>query len=383
MATTAQRRQHLSWLLDITPLPTVAGREDRVIDWIRSWVKARKDLAMRADRDGNLLITQKGRKPKNPPPMFITAHMDHPGFYVRKIIDDRTLETEFRGGVLDPYFENAKVWIFDADDVPHKGTIVELKTKAKPFKRAIIRLTRRNESIKPGDIGRWAFRGRGDKPTVVKGRLHTPACDDLAALAAALSALDVLRRKKGCKHVGLLLTRAEEVGFIGAIAACKHHAVPKSARLICLENSRSFADSPIGAGPIMRVGDRLSIFNPALTNDISRLLLEYEKKHPKFKWQRKLMTGGACEATAFCEYGYRSTCICLPLANYHNMADLDEVMAGERPAKVAAESISVEDYHGMVDMLVIIATQLDAGKVPPLKGRLDKLLNDHGFVLKD
>lgn len=381
MTTIAQRRQHLKWLEEITPLPTVAGREERVIEWIAAWVKARKDLTMKPDRDGNLLITQKGPKPKSPAPMFITAHMDHPGFYVREILDDRTLETEFRGGVLDPYFENAKVSIFDSDDVPHKGTIIELQTKAKPFKRAIVRLARKNSTIRPGDIGRWFFGPNGDKPVIKTGILHTPATDDLSGLAAALSALDVIRKKKGCKHVGLLLTRAEEVGFVGAIAACKHRPVPKNSRLICLENSRSFADSPIGGGPIMRVGDRMSIFDPQLTNDISRLLLEYEKKHPDYKWQRKLMAGGACEATAFCEYGYRSTCICLPLGNYHNMKDIDGVTAGKRPARVAPECISVDDYHGMVEMLVIIATQLDAGKVPPLKNRLDKLLDDHGFVL--
>ena len=41
------------------------------------------------------------------------------------------------------------------------------------------------------------------------------------------------------------------------------------------------------------------------------------------------MPGGACEATAFSAYGYESTCLCLPLGNYHNMHDID-VVAGRR-----------------------------------------------------
>ena len=68
------------------------------------------------------------------------------------------------------------------------------------------------------------------------------------------------QRDAALAHVALLFTRSEEIGFIGAIGAAREGTVPKGARLVCLENSRSFPhDSPIGAGPIVRVGDRLSV----------------------------------------------------------------------------------------------------------------------------
>ena len=51
-------------------------------------------------------------------------------------------------------------------------------------------------------------------------------------------------------------------------------------------------------GPIVRVGDRMTVFSPDLTNDISTLMTTHAAEMPKFKWQRKLMAGGACEATA-------------------------------------------------------------------------------------
>jgi putative aminopeptidase FrvX len=379
MTTAAQRRTHEKWLRQLTTIPTAAGREDRVIAWVKDWVAQRRNLRLRRDRAGNLIITRTGRRRGRP--IFITGHLDHPAFIIRRILDDRTLELEFRGGVQDPYFENAKIELFDADDKSYRATLIELRPKAKPFKRATARLARKTDALAVGDIGRWAFAGK--LPRITQGLFHTHVCDDLAAVAAAFAAMDILRTKQSTTNVGLFLTRAEEVGFIGTLAACEAQSLPKSARLICLENSRSFPDSPIGGGPVLRVGDRLSVFDPTLTNRISALLMAYEKKHPDFKWQRKLMTGGACEATAFSTYGYESTCICFALGNYHNMSDIDGVLSGKRPAKVGPEYISIDDFHGMVTMLTVCATQLDTAKLPSLEKRLDKLLDSHRHVLEE
>lgn len=383
--TEKQRQQHLDWLIELTAIPTAAGREQRVIRWIESWVKRRKSLKLERDKAGNLLITRKtpGRAPKNAPaPIFITAHLDHPAFVVRDMTDDHTVELEFRGGVQDAYFENARIEIIDEKDRSHPALITALDRSAKPFKRATARLTKPTGAIQPGDVGRWWFENHDELPLVRDGRLHTHVCDDLAAVAAALAVLELARNRKGHAHVGLLFTRAEEVGFVGAIAACKGRTVPKSARLICLENSRSFAESPIGGGPILRVGDRISVFSPALTNRLGAILLEHQKQRPEFTFQRKLMPGGACEATAFSTYGYRSTCVCLPLGNYHNMTDIDGVAAGARPARVGPEFISVDDYHGMIELLLICAAQLDDAAIPPVRDRMEQLLKDHKFVLE-
>lgn len=380
MATSAQRRAHEQWLHELTALPTAAGREDRVVDWIKDWVAERPTLRLRRDRAGNLIITRRtsGSGSRRGRPIFMTAHLDHPAFVVRRMLDDRTIELEFRGGVNDPYFEDAPIEIFDGADHRHPAVIRSLDAKAKPFKRVVAELSRRAE-LAPGDIGRWRFAGR--LPRVTKGIVHTHACDDLAAVAGALATLDLLRPSRSATNIGVLLTRAEEVGFIGTLAVCAAGSVPRRARLICLENSRSFPDSPIGGGPILRVGDRMSVFDPALTNRIGDLLMDHARRHPKFRWQRKLMAGGACEATAFSTYGYESTCICLPLGNYHNMRDIDEVAAGRRPARVGPEHISISDYHGMIEMLLVATTQLDSNKVSSMRDRLDKLLADRAFVL--
>ncbi|HWB19915.1 MAG TPA: hypothetical protein VG711_06415, partial [Phycisphaerales bacterium] len=124
-----------------------------------------------------------------------------------------------------------------------------------------------------------------------------------------------------------------------------------------------------------------SVFGPVLTNRLTDILAEHAKTHPHFKWQRKLMPGGTCEATAFSTYGYISTCVCLALGNYHNMTAIDAVAAGKRPAKVGPEMISVSDYLGMIELLVVCAENLDSSDIPPLKARLDNLLKSHADVL--
>ena len=382
MAHQHTQRTHEQWLLDLTNIPTAAGREAGVIAWITAWVARRRNLILTRDRAGNLFITQRRREQAGVAraPLFITAHLDHPAFVVLST-RDRDVELEFRGSVHDPYFENAPVEIF-SQRATLTARIQTLNAKATPFKRATARLDDDGARPAPGDIARFVL-AEQPLPRIDNGILRTYACDDLSAVAAALSAMDLLRVRTGTSHVGLLFTRAEEVGFVGALAACRARSIPKRARLICLENSRSFAESPIGGGPIVRVGDRMSVFEPSLTNDIALLMLEHEKHKSGLKWQRKLMPGGTCEATAFSVYGYRSTCLCLPLGNYHNMIDIDEVQAGRRPAQVGPEFISVDDFHGLVDMLVVCIEGLDSPTRPSLRGRMEELLQKGGHVLTE
>jgi len=125
------------------------------------------------------------------------------------------------------------------------------------------------------------------------------------------------------------------------------------------------------------------VFGPELTNRIGAIMEEHAKKNPSFKWQRRLMPGGTCEATTFSAYGYTSTCLCLPLGNYHNMQDIDGVAKGKRPAKVGPEYISVDDYHGLIEMLIVVASKLDDADVKDLQARMEELLDERRYVLKE
>ncbi|MEM6553692.1 MAG: hypothetical protein AAF750_16360 [Planctomycetota bacterium] len=401
MPTAAQRRQHEALLLQLTNIPTAAGREDAVIQWITNWANRRKDLSLHADKHGNLILTHQAA-PQTDTPLFITAHLDHPAFVATALGADRTtLHADFRGGVHNEYFVGTQVRHAASGAI---GTITNLE-QAKPDKRVTI-LFKKPITAKPGEILTWHL----PDATIKKNHLYAPACDDLAAVAAALSTFDLLRKptlsKRGSAQpqppdVRLLFTRAEEVGFIGALAAAKSRSIPRKASLLCLENSKAFAESPLGAGPIVRVGDRTSVFTPALTDAAARAAAQLAEDDPTFKWQRKLMPGGTCEATAFNAFGYAATCLCLPLANYHNMAppEVTPVIrakptgsirgpAQPKPkpkAKIAPESIHLDDYHGLIRLLLAIATAPGAlkhdSKNAPLRHRLDTLLKSRRNLL--
>ncbi|MEX2381680.1 MAG: hypothetical protein WD490_04805 [Opitutales bacterium] len=381
MTTSNQSNEHEQWLVELTGIPTAAGREFRVIEWVKRWVAERPKLQMETDKIGNLMISQAASSRSKISPVFVTAHLDHPAFVVRRVVGPQEIELEFRGGVLEPYFEKARIEVIDAQGVRHPARLTDFDPTTKPFKTAAARLVKTGKTIREGDIARWAFSGKGSEPRCEQGLLYAHACDDLAAVAVVLAVIDALSHREGMGHVGALLTVAEEVGFVGATGACLEGTLPGKSRMICLENSRSFPESPIGGGPVLRVGDRSSIFSPALTNRIGMILTEYAKEHPQLRWQRKLMPGGTCEATAFGALGYESTCLCLPLGNYHNMIDIDKVRSGGRPAKVGPEFIALSDYHGMIEVLLVCLDQLDSETPPVLADRIKELYFKNASVL--
>lgn len=403
------RQTHLAWLLELTATPSAAGKEHRVEAWIERWVKARNDLTLSRDPVGNITVAladEPTPAPDAPPhdraPLYVTAHMDHPAFVIEQAHGEGRFEASFRGGVMDEYFTNAPVALHSSSGSVVRGRVTsKVQASIGPFKHWTIEALPDQpwRDIAVGDVGVWDV----GPAELVGDIVHTLACDDLSAASAAIAAFDVIRemdkaaraegRRAVSRPVRLLFTRAEEVGFIGAIAAIREKTVPMDARVILLENSRSFPDSPIGGGPIVRVGDRISIFNPRLTDAVGKraeelaggpaVPLSTQKATTRaWKWQRKLMAGGACEASVFCAAGYEAMCVCLALGNYHNMGELSAVQAGEFKGTppIQREFISKSDFEGLVDLLVACAIRLPQGGFGP--ERFDKLWNDAGSVLE-
>ena len=357
----ASRSVAEDWLAQLTNTPTAPGHEDEVIAWVVQWVSRRPDLRLRQDEGGNLMISQRRRSRRAP--LVAVAHMDHPGFVVTDR-EDAIAHIEFRGGVDAVYFENARVRFHRSGAI---GRIVDYDGGTQSGSVSLPK----GADVGQGDIGIWAFRARRPR----KGRFLAPACDDLAGAAAALAALDRARRDPALGHMAVLLTRAEEVGFVGAIHAAKTGTIPPDSRVISIEASRASAVAPIGAGPVIRVGDAASIFDAELTNQITSAVRQSGINH-----QRKLMDGGSCEATAFGAYGLRATGLCLPLGNWHNRGNLDQVEAGTGEAQPMEEEISLDDYHGLIDLL-LIAARVEEGSSGGLRDRLDSLYEETKGIL--
>jgi endoglucanase len=190
----------------------------------------------------------------------------------------------------------------------------------------------------------WAFPGF----SIVDGRITGRVCDDLLGAAAALAALvEVAGRRPAGVAVWGIFTRAEEIGFLGALEAIRLGTVPHEADVLSLECSKALSDAPQGGGVIVRVGDRMSIFDPGLTAALTTAASDLAAADDGFRFQRKLMDGGACEATAFCAAGYRASGLALPLGGYHNASDGDP--------GIVAETVAVGDYLAEIDLLVELA----------------------------
>jgi len=334
----ASRTEAEQWLATLTSLPTASGRETRVIDWVFEWVAQRSDLTIAADSGGNLFITQDRESLLDP--VLAVAHMDHPAF----VLTDVHGGFEFRGGVDDAYFRDAAIEVVSGE-ARSPGRVVEYE----PISRSGV--AEFDGPVAIGDIAMWSFADADVSP----GLFRAPACDDLAGVAAALAALDDARSRDDLAHFGVLLTRAEEVGLIGAIHAAKMRTIPKGARILSIETSRELPNAPIGGGPIIRVGDRATIFDRDLSNRVVSSADRAGLRH-----QRKLMDGGGCEATAFGVYGYQATGLCLALENWHNRGNLSAVEAGDLDAAIPMrEEISLDDFHGLVELLQVAAAGVD------------------------
>ncbi len=355
-------------LRDMLALPTAAFVEHAVLDYIRDRCRQLPGVTCKADRYGNLLAHYRSRPPKNRRPLAFSAHTDHPGFVALEMVDRRTVRAAFRGGVYADYFDNQRVR-FHSDGKWIRARVQEV-TKTKSVYRLIGNmrlpeevLLRVSQPIQPNSPGMWDL----TEPRLRGDIVHARGCDDIAGAAAALALLERLARKKTRAEVYCLFTRAEEVGFIGAIGACKARTLPKKIPIVAIETSSARGgNATIGDGPVLRVGDKASVFTPALTDHCGRVAATLARRRKTFRYQRKLMAGGTCESTAFCAYGYEATGMCLALGNYHNM-DVDR-------HRIAPETISLTDWKLMVDWFEALVVH-DPGYLkndPAMKADLEK-----------
>ncbi len=352
-------------LQELCAIPTAPFAEGRVMAYVERFARERLGLKLTRDRWGNRLLELKGRgRPHRRPRLVLVAHADHPGFVARRMLDARTLVADFRGGVLAAYVRGAKVRFFDGARVV-RGEVVETRQRKKstaPY-RATVRVA---SPVSAGSLGMFNL-----TPGRVSGqRFHSRVCDDLAGLAAALTALDELHRigarARPRATVAVLVTRAEEVGFVGAVAAARDATlVRRSDLVISIECSSVQPHAPQGAGVILRVGDRTSIFDSGLMYFLHERAQAIATRDKAFKFQRALMPGGSCEGTVFDAWGYTTGGVCLPLVNYHNM---------DRARKVIApEVIDLRDWRAMVTLFVDVARhahEYEPG-LPTLRKRID------------
>ena len=306
------RRKLLPILRHIVSRPTAPFHEQAVAEAVRGFLKDLPHVTVKADKFGNLLARYERAGSHGgsvAPRHAFAAHMDHPGWV--RAPDGPGLgpaahfpgekhSMQFFGGVPAPWLANPSV----------RG------------------------------YGRFAM---WDLPEfrIRDGLIHARACDDLigcAVIVAMFMELEATAAEGACLG---LFTRAEEVGFVGALKLASSGLIPKGVTIISLETSAERPPARIGHGPILRVGDRSSIFDSAATSTLAQIAAD-----SRIPIQRCLMPGGTCEATAYQLCGFRSAALCVALGNYHNCGPKN---------RIAPEYVSFSDVQGLARLCVRIA----------------------------
>jgi endoglucanase len=364
-------------LLDqILSQPTSPFREGHVISLLTGVLEA-GNVPHFQDPAGNLIVgvaNQKEyrsllqQKTDEPLRIFI-AHMDHPGFHgeswtQKKASSEGTLQVKWHGGSPTADLEGAKVWVADRTGWQTTGTFTravlhesgrmivsgEVRFEAGTFAEIQKRFPKGTELF-----GGFGFRA----PVWQEGDLlYTKAADDLVGCFAIVStALDLFENKKGnsktqskSKNTSFLglLTRAEEVGFIGAIAHLNLGWIKKSRRTlmaVSLETSRTLPGAEFGKGPVVRLGDRYTVFDPGKL----RVFTELAEKVLPGKHQRRIMDGGSCEATAATVFGIPAIGISVPLGNYHNQC-FEGGPDSRAALGPAPEFVHLDDVQGLLEL---------------------------------
>jgi len=360
--------QRLSLLKDILRQPAAPFREQHVARCVSAHL-VQAGVAHFFDPVGNLVVGVASvaayrrllhrsvtAAHKYEPVRIFIAHMDHPGFHGVKWLGPNRLAVKWHGGSPLKHLSGAQLWVAD-DEREITGTAVQAKLlKPKLLKAGwAIDTAEVQFQVSGGKPMAERFAGRQAKKLFgsfafrahswTSGkRLYTRAADDLVGVFAIVStAIDLHRRNLGAPFIGLL-TRAEEVGFVGAVQHFELgwlSAARRPIACVSLEASRTLPGARVGKGPVVRLGDRRTPFD---SNALQVLSEVAEKALPKAH-QRRLMDGGACEATAATAWGLPTIGITLPLGNYHNQG-FEGGMDCPKNEGPAPEFVHLDDIEG-------------------------------------
>ncbi len=354
--------------------PTAPFREDQVQALVEDTL-IEAGVPFFEDPYGNVVIGAKskadylkllGTKSKEPVRLFI-AHMDHPGFHGVEWLSPTELAIQWHGGSPVKHVEGAKVWLSvdGAHGYADSGTLqnVSIGAHGRGIDQAVVHFDETSLYAhfagKPKALyGGFQFRA----PCFEENDCYySKAADDLvgcfAILSLALSQYGKGKRasrKKAAPVIGLL-TRAEEVGFIGAVEHFELGWYKKAKReviAVSLETSRTLPGAEIGKGPVVRLGDRRTVFHP----NYLQVLTELAAKHLPGRHQRRIMDGGSCEATAATIYGLPAIGISVPLGNYHNQGfeGGPDCLGPEGPAP---EFVHRDDVAGLLTLVQALSTK--------------------------
>ncbi|MEW6057886.1 MAG: hypothetical protein AB1540_14860 [Bdellovibrionota bacterium] len=343
---------------NILSQPTAPFRE--------SWVKqaclhfcSQAGLPVFEDEIGNLWVGAEHANHLKSARVVFVAHLDHPGIVIEQFYRKQSAIYAagkwLGGGPMDIRSFPVKIFsdvnglmLLDGKVESHtKGPRGPDRVKIKIEQTLLADTACTPEGLRQlGPWGACLWYGHQGVETGVSKQKElwvTKAADDLIGVCALLKAFENAGHPPG---VVMLLSRAEESGFHGTLAVLEKGLIqPKKTLMVSIETSSQLPGAELGKGPVVRLGDRATVFDPAFVYWVQERATELSKKKKAFRFQRKLMDGGTCEATAFNCYGFKVAGISTPLQNYHNLS---------KSGKPMPEAVHTRD----VEQLVLLLTHL-------------------------
>lgn len=354
-----------TFLFDLLSQPTAPFREQQV----EFSVCRELDLAgipWCHDPVGNILIGVSSVKAyrqllavrSDEPVRIFMAHMDHPGFHGVRWMSGNRLQVKWYGGSPVKHLPGADIYIAHgmqnhvATGRIRKAAVVQGGWAIDTAEIVVDETHWEKRPPAKTLFGSFRFRA----PVWKNGRrIYTNAADDLCGVFAIVETARAMKRRRQLPFVGLL-TRAEEVGFVGAVAHFETGWLQRAKRpVLCvsLEASRTLPGAVVGKGPVVRLGDRRTVFHA----DYLKVLSDAAEASLPGRHQKRVMDGGACEATAATAWGIPAIGVTLPLGNYHNQG-LEGGPDCRGKAGPAPEFVSLNDIE---DELVLCRALMKPG----------------------
>jgi endoglucanase len=323
----------------LTSVPTAPFYEAAVAREVLAWLRRGLGRGVRIRRlRGGLMVSYRGTGAG--PALVLAAHLDHPGFHI-KSVTRRGARAVLRGGHPRHLLEGCLVEAFPARPKNNRPAAQGVLGPP-PAKGDAFALTW-TKPPRPGT--RLAFGVLALTPWTVRGGwVSSRSIDDLLGCAIALETLRRARAARLKANLTVFLHRAEEVGFVGALDFARRGLASPSDSIISIEASRSLPGARPGRGPVIRLGDKAMLFDANLVALLDQAALVLKKK--RLPVQRRRLTGGTCEATAYQSFGYEAAGVALPLVNYHN---------GIGARRIAPEMVRTGDAAGCVGLLLAAA----------------------------
>jgi putative aminopeptidase FrvX len=339
--------------------PTAPYRENWVLSHIENELK-KLSVPFFRDSWGNIVAgTSSPASLKKSKRVVLVAHTDHPGFHLLKEIEKNVWQAQWFGGVPPKtYLSQVAIHHPKNPGFVAKGQIISRKFFGPKKNLFLIKIKKNPFLLNSNCFGAFDYNG-----FVKRGsRIITRAADDLAGVTIILSTLARLKKTERKNILGLF-TRAEETGFRGALGFIYKKILGPENTVISLEASRQLEGARIGSGPVIRLGDKRSLFDSTVTARLDEAAAYLSKRKKAFKVQRRIMNGGTCEATAFGLHGFRSSGIAVPLGHYHN----------QRPnGRPGPEFVDLRDVENAVRLCVEFYKQTHKG-VDPISELVKKM----------